>query len=91
MNKWKQPGSTWIACGPFTKQKFRETGILKHLHRNELDKACLAHKAAFSHSKDLAKRTISGNVLKEKAFKIARNPKSDGYQRVLASVSKYGL
>ena len=40
----KQPGFTYSACEPFTKycekiQKFRETGNLKHLYRNELDKA----------------------------------------------------
>ena len=39
----KQPGFTY--SGPFTKhceriQKFRGTGNLKHLYRNELDKAC---------------------------------------------------
>ena len=39
----KQPGFTYSACGPFSKhheriQKFRETGNLKHLNRNELDK-----------------------------------------------------
>ena len=38
----KQLGFTYIACGPFTKhleriKKFRETGNLKHVHRNELD------------------------------------------------------
>ena len=37
----KQPGFTYSGCGPFTKhservQKFRETGNLKHLYRNEL-------------------------------------------------------
>ena len=47
----KQPGFTYSACGPFTKhreriQKFRETGNLKYLYRNELDKACFAHDAA---------------------------------------------
>ena len=47
--------------GLFTKyceriQKFRETGNLKHLYRNELDKACFAHDAAFSDSKDLARK-----------------------------------
>ena len=41
----KQPGFTFIAGGLFTKhcesiQKFRETGNLKHLYRNELDKPC---------------------------------------------------
>ena len=39
-----KPGFTYRACGPFTKHrerigKFREAGNLKHLHRNELDKA----------------------------------------------------
>ena len=58
------------ACGPFTKyhervQKFRETDNLKHLHRIELDKACFAHDAAYSDSKDLAMRTISDKTLKQ--------------------------
>ena len=59
----KQSGYTYSACGTFTKhheriQKFIETGNSKHLYRNELDKACFAHVAAYSDSKDLAKRTI---------------------------------
>ena len=63
----KQPGFTYSACGPFTKhceriQKFREIGNLKHLYRNELGKACFSHDAAYSCSKDLAKRTISDNI-----------------------------
>ena len=57
----KQPGFTYSACGTFTKhreriQGFRETGNLNHLYRNELDKACFAHDAAYSGSKDLEKR-----------------------------------
>ena len=51
-----------------------------------MDKACFQHDAAYSDSKDLTKRTQSDNVLKEKAFKIAANPKYDGYQRGLASM-----
>ena len=48
----KKPGFTYSVCGPFTKhceriQKFTETGNLKHLYRNELDKAC-AHDAVDS-------------------------------------------
>ena len=35
---------------------------------------------------DLAKRTESGKVLRDKAFKIASNPKYDGYERGLASM-----
>ena len=37
-------------------------------------------------SEDLIKRTQSDKVLKEKAFKIASNPKYDRYQRGLASM-----
>ena len=36
--------------------------------------------------KDLVKRTQSDKVLKHKAFKIASDPKYDGYQRGLASM-----
>ena len=67
-------------------QKVRETGNLKHLYRNELDKSCFAHDVAYSDSKDLAKRTISDKTLKDRAYEIARNPKFDGYQRALASM-----
>ena len=41
---------------------------------------------AYGKSKDLIKRTQSDKVLKDKAFKIAINPKYDGYQRGLASM-----
>ena len=42
----KQRGFTYCACGAFTKhreniQKFRETGNLKRLRKNELDKLVL--------------------------------------------------
>ena len=36
--------------------------------------------------KDLARRTTSDKVLRDKAFNIAKNPKYDGYQRGLASM-----
>ena len=39
---------------------------------------------AYGKSKDLAKRTKSDKVLRDKAFKIASDPKYDGYQRGLA-------
>ena len=41
---------------------------------------------AYGKSKDLAKRTQSDKVLRDKAFKVASDPKYDGYQRVLASM-----
>ena len=87
----KQTGFTYSACGPFTKhrekiQKFREAGNLKHLYRNELEEAWFAHDAAYSDSKDLAKRTISDKFLKDRTYKIARNHGYDGYQKALASM-----
>ena len=36
--------------------------------------------------KDLEKRTASDKDLRDKAFNIAKYPKCDGYQRVLASM-----
>ena len=41
----KQPGFTYSAYGPFTKnkervQKFKETRDTKYIYRNGLDKAC---------------------------------------------------
>ena len=41
---------------------------------------------AYGKCKDLTKRTESDKVLRDKAFKIASNPKYDGYQRGLASI-----
>ena len=45
-----------------------------------------AHDAAYSDSKDLAKRTISDKILQDRAYEIARNRGYDGYQRALASM-----
>ena len=41
---------------------------------------------AYGKSEDLAKRTQSDKVLRDKAFEIARAPKYDGYQTGLASM-----
>ena len=41
---------------------------------------------AYGKSKGLAKRTQSEQVLGDKAFKIASDPKYNGYQRGLASI-----
>ena len=56
------------------------------IYKNDLDKACFQHDMAYGKSKDLVKRTQSDKVLKDKAFKIASDPKYDGYQRGLASM-----
>ena len=41
---------------------------------------------AYGDFKDLARRTASDKVLRDKAFNIAKNPKYDGYKRRLASM-----
>ena len=41
---------------------------------------------AYAGYKDLLKRTASDKVLRYKAFNIAKNPKYDEYQRVLALI-----
>ena len=41
---------------------------------------------AYGDFRDLARRTTSDKVLRDKAFNIAKNPKYDGYQRGLASM-----
>ena len=41
---------------------------------------------AYGKSKNIAKRTQSDKFLRDKAFKIANDPKYDGYQRGLASL-----
>ena len=87
----KQPGFTQSACGPFTKNKervqnFKETENINCIYKNDLDKACFQHDMAHGDFKDLARRTASDKVLRDKAFNIAKNPKYDRYQRGLASM-----
>ena len=87
----KQPGFTYNDGGPLTKnkeriQKFKDAGGTSYIYKNELDKACFQHDVAYGDFKDLKRRTVSGNVLRDKAFNIAKNPKYDGQQRGLASM-----
>ena len=64
-----------------------QTGNTDFVYKNELDKACFQHDMAYGKAKDLVKRTQSDKILREKAFKIASDPKYDGYQRGLASIA----
>ena len=93
----KQPGFTYSACGSFTKNKEKRRKIKKqkqkigdsrNIYRNELDKACFQHDMTYGYFKDLAKRVASDEVLRDKAFNIAKNPKYGEYQGDLASMDK---
>ena len=71
----KQPRFTYTICGPFTKyreriQQFRETGYLKNLYRDKLDKVRFSDDAAYFDSKDLAKKTVSDQILNTELIKL---------------------
>ena len=81
----RQPQFANSACAPFTKhkqriQKFKKTGDTNYSYKNELDKACFAHDAAYSDSKDFTKRTAADKILRNRAFNIAKDRKYDGYK-----------
>ena len=78
-------------CGPFTKHterisQFMKDGRLSHIYKNELDKACFQHDMTYNKYKDLKGRTQSDIVFKNKGYKIAVNPRYDGFRRALASM-----
>ena len=87
----RQPQFTYSASGPFTKhkqriQKFMQAGDTNYIYKNELDKACFAHNAAYSDSRNLIKLTAVNKILRDEAFNIAEDPEYDGYQKGLASI-----
>ena len=87
----RQPQFVYSACGPFTRHKerikeFKRTGDTRLLYRNELDKTCFKHDAAYAKYKDVENRLISDQKLRNCAYDIASNQKYDGYQRGLANM-----
>ena len=87
----KHPGFTYCDPGPFIKnkeriKKIKKTNDSRHIFQNKLDKAWFQHDMAYENSKDLNRRTAAEKVLHNKAFDIAKNPKYDGYQHILASM-----
>ena len=87
----RQPGFTYSACGPFTKnkeriQKFKETGDSRYIYDNEVDKVCFQHDMAYGEFKDLTRRIASDKVLRDKAFNITKYPKYNIYKRQIATI-----
>ena len=79
------------ACGSFTNYRkriliFKETDDLKHIYKNDLEKAWFAHNAAYANTIDFTKRTISDKILKDRTYEIAINSKYDEYQRELENM-----
>ena len=91
MHLWDPKAKKYSACGPFTRHKqrindFMKDGKLSHILKNRLDAACFQHGSAYAKYKDRLNRKKSDVVLKNKALKIAVDPKVNGYQRELASI-----
>ena len=89
----KQPRFTYSVCGSFTKnrekiQKFKETGDINYIYKNDLDKACFQHDMAYGDFKDLARRAPSDKVFRDKTFNVDKNPKNDGYQKLAEELYK---
>ena len=58
----KQPGFTYGACGPFTKdkeriQKIMQTDDRNYIYKNDLKKACFKHHMTHRKYKGLTQRT----------------------------------
>ena len=51
-------------------EKFKQTGNIDSIYRNELDKACFQHDIAYGKSRDLVKRTQSDKVWEIKRIKL---------------------
>ena len=80
------------ACEPFTKkkeriQKFKEAGDLRYIYQNKLDKACPQHDMTFEDFKDLPGGKAYDKALHNKAIKIVKKSKYDGYQRSFAAMA----
>ena len=61
-------------------------GRLSHILKNRLDATCFQQDSSYAKHKDRANRRQSDIVLKNKALKIATDPRVNGYQRGLASM-----
>ena len=86
----RQPGFTYSACGSFTKNKERIEKCMKTENTDVFIEMNLV-KLAFSMiwlmvNRRIQEKTQSDKVLRDKAFKVASDPKYDGYQRGLASM-----
>ena len=56
----KQPGFTYSACNPFTRnieriQKFIQTGNTNYIYKNDPNKACFQYNMVYGNYNDLVK------------------------------------
>ena len=91
LHLWDPKRKKYSACGPFTRHQqrindFMKDGKLSHIAKNKLDAACFQHDSEYNKYKDSVNRKQSDIILKNKALKIAADPKVNGYQRSLAAM-----
>ena len=86
---FRQLEFTYTACAPFTKHerfKLLEKQVILNISiRTSHYLSYFALDAEYCDSKDLAQRPTSDKILKNRAYKFAKNYKYDGYHRGLAS------
>ena len=79
----RQTAFIYSTYWPFKKKKkkeqgrfetFEETGNSRYIYQNKLDKVSFRHDMVCEDYIDLAKRTVSDNVLHHKTFEIAKHP-----------------
>ena len=70
------------------KKKYKKikTGYSRYIYQSDPDKTCFQHDMAFGNFENRNRKTVSDEILRYKAFNIAKNTKYDGYQRGLASM-----
>ena len=81
----------YSARGPVIQNKdsineFIQTGDTNYIYKIELDKVCFAHHAAYSDFNDIKNLTVADKILKDKVYKMAKDPKYYGAQRGLAGL-----
>ena len=91
MHLWDPKVKKYSACGSFIRHQkridmFMKDGRVSHILKHRLDAACFQHDSGYAEYKDRAHRRQSDIVLKNKALKIATDPRVNGYQRGLASM-----
>ena len=86
----KQPGFTYSAYGPFTKNKQRikkkEAGDSRYIYQNQLYKSYFQHDMGYGYFKDINRRTAADKVLRDKSFNFTKIPKYGGCKCGLASM-----
>ena len=68
-------------------KKFKKLGNSRYIYQNKLNKSCF-QKIWLMEILRICPRTASDEVLCDKAFDIAKNPKYDRYQKGIALKNK---